>query len=197
MDEVLEITESQFVVSLPIPNEDEVYRQVPLTELDNEEGRFPKPNHFTIKYDRGEKELSVNWSMHTSIEHAYCVIGLTNDFKGEYKDPKRYKLFSLPVAFLRNIKGIQKVMHSPVFNGNPAKIGRPNNFAHASIYFPKEEQEEIRRKLSTYCNQNYNDSFKQVDYNIVCPIIEQLKERKQKTKFHQCLKDENLGDETV
>jgi hypothetical protein len=188
MDDILEITENQFVIALAIPDEDEVYRQVPLTELDNDGARFPRPDHFTIKYKRGEKDLSVNWSIHTSVEHTYCVIGLTNNYKGEYKDPTKYKLFSIPVAFLRSIKGIEQVLHTPSFNGNPADLGNPNNYSHASIYFPIEEQQEIRKKLSTYCNQNYDASFKQVDYAIICPIIEKLKERKQSTKYHQCMK---------
>ncbi len=82
MDEILEIKESQFGVPLSIPDHDELYRQVPLTQL--EEGRFPQPGHFTIKYDRGEKELSTNWSAFTDTLDSYCIIGLTANINGAY-----------------------------------------------------------------------------------------------------------------
>lgn len=186
MDEILAIKESQFGVSILIPDSDEVYRQVPITQL--EEGRFPQPGHFTIKYDRGEKELSTNWSAYTDTLDSYCIIGLSANINGAYKDVSKYKLFSIPVLFLRSILGIEKVVHTPVFHGNPSEIGKPNNYSHASIFFQKENQVEVRKKLSTYCNQHYNTSFKSIDFDLLCPIIDQLKERKENTKYHRCLK---------
>lgn len=190
MDEVLEITEEQFTVALAIPNEDFVYRQVPLTELDKESARFPLPANFTIKYSRGEKELSVSWSAHTSVQQVFEVIGLSANMKGEFKDIKRYKVFSLPVHFLRDVEGIEKVVHSPVFNGNPAPIGSPNIYAHASIFFPESEQVEIRKKLSTYCQQNYGASYCEVDIASLEARVEALKARADNTRYHRCLKNE-------
>ena len=169
MDEKLEITESQFTVPLPIPDEENVYRQV--------------------KYDKGEKELSVNLASLCSVEEAYYIIRLSHDFKDDFKDIKKYKLFSIPIHIIRSIKEIEKVLHTPVFSGNPADIGKPNIYSHASIYFSKEEQVEVRKKLSTYCNQNFSDSYKEVDYLKISPIIESLRERKQNTKYHRCLNE--------
>jgi hypothetical protein len=187
MDEVSQITEEQYLVPLPIPDETEVLRHVHLNELDKESKRFPKASHFKLR--EGEPDLSVNWGELTSIEEAYYILGITYNLKGKYKDIKQFKLFKFPVVFLRNIPGLEKVIHSPVFNGNPAPIGKPNNYAHASVFYP--DDEEIRIKLSNYCNEAHVGSYCPVDYFHLEEVVADLKEKLNSTKYHVCKKTVN------
>ena len=192
MDEISELTESQHQISLPIPNEDYLYRQVPLTELDRESQRFPLPANFTIKFDRGETELSCNWDRHIAVEEIYYIIGLSHNQNMEFKDYKKYRVIKLPIGSVRKITEIEKVTHSPSFYGNPALIGKPNIYSHASVFYLEINKVEARKKLSTYCHLNQEVCLQSVDFDAIDSKIDELRSRGQKTKYHSCKPDDAI-----
>lgn len=177
-------TPEQFLQPLYIPNEDLVYRQAHITRLskfpNDKKKRFPDESHFKPDPDG----LSVNWNGQCTVKGIYEVIGIS--FKHEtsiYKNYREFRLFGLPVGFVRSVEGINDVVHSPVFNGNPAAIGSPNNYAHASILYP--DDEEIRVKLSDFCRENYDQIYCTIDFDLLDPIINELRERLDNTPYHR------------
>jgi hypothetical protein len=183
MDEILVMTQEQFLIPLYIPNEDSVFRQAHIQSLKpvpgNNEFRFPRESHFK-PHPEG---LSVHWNRYISIRGVYHIISLSyKKDTTEYKDPKNFKLFSLPVGFIRSIDGVLDVKHSPVFNGSPAPIGFPNNYAHTSLLYP--DDEEIRVKLSDYCKDNHQASYCYINFTLIEPEITALRERLDNTEYH-------------
>lgn len=182
MDEIFGLTEAEFILSLPVPNDSNVYRQVHKNDLDKQSRRFPQAKHFKLKKD--ELDLSVNWATYVTIDEVFYLIGLSHNAKGNFKDVRMYEVFKFPVDFLRKLEGIEKVVHSPVLNGNPAPVGRPNIYAHTSVFYP--DDEEVRKKLSNYCNDDYKNSYCSINIELIEPIIEKLRERLNNTKYHRC-----------
>jgi hypothetical protein len=178
------MTEQEFVTLLPIPDTDFLYRQVHDQDLKQipgvEAGRFPKERHFIPNEDG----LSMHWHQYVSPEGVYHIIGLS--FRGTtttFKDPAKFKIVSIPVAVLRSIEQVSAVEHSPVFNGNPAAVGSPNNYAHSSVKFPNDE--EIRLKLSDYCRDNHTNCFQQVDMQLIEREVQDLRSRLNNTLYHR------------
>lgn len=189
MDEIFGLTVEEFLTPLFIPDGDYLFRQVHLNFLDRESKRFPNASHFKLK--EGEKDLSVHWKAHISIEEVFYIIGISYNVKGKFKEINTFKVFQFPVSFLRELENIKEVTHSPVFNGNPAPIGMPNNYAHSSIYY--DDDEEVRKKLSNFCNEKYDDSFCTVDIQSLEKHVSGLREKLNKTKYHCCITNqENL-----
>jgi hypothetical protein len=184
MDEVSGITEAAYQTPLPIPDKHHLYRHTHYDDLDKEGRRYPKAKHFKLR--EGELELSVNWDAHITVEEVFYLIGLGYNAKQQFKDYTKFKVFKLEVDFLRKLTGIEKVVHSPVFNGNPAPVGSPNNYAHASIYYP--DDEEIRIKLSNYCNDDYNNKHCEADFALLEPVVQELRSRLNNTRYHKCVK---------
>lgn len=173
------MTEAEFKTILPIAAEHAVYRQVHLNDLDKA-GRFPKAKHF-IPHSDG---LSTNWKELTTLKEAFYIIGLSYKFgKTIFKNIRDFRMFELPVQFLRSLEGITSLEHSPTLNGDPAAIGTPNIHFHASLVFG--DDEEIRLKLSTYCNDEYQSCYLEADYDSLEPAIEDLRQKLQETKYHR------------
>lgn len=178
------MTEQSFLTSLQISGNDAVYRQAHASILSkmpsDKKKRFPNEAHFKPDSDG----LSVNWSRYLSPEEVYHLIGLS--FKlgtTDFKDYKAFKIFKLPVEIIRSIEGIEDVVHTPVLNGNPAPIGSPNNYAHASIIY--QDDEEIRLKLSDYCQFLYDDSYIPIDIPLLEIEINELRGRLDDTRYHR------------
>lgn len=178
------MTEEQFRTPLPVPDSDSVFRQCfklnlkPIPGSDSR--RFPSDSHFIPDTDG----LSVNWDAYCTIDSVYHIIGLTFKHKKEtFKNPKDFGLFKIPVAFVRAIENVIDVKHSPVYNGNPASVGNPNNYAHASLIYP--DDEEIRLKLSDFCKENHDGSYCEGDFSLLEPEIEDLRKRLNDTPYHR------------
>ena len=162
-----------------IPDEDYVYRQVHIKNAPKINGkRIPDETNFIPDEDG----LSVHWDKYTTINDVYCVIGLSHNMKGGYKDYTGFKVFQFPVTFLRRLQGISGVIHTPVINGNPAPIGHPNNRAHASVILPNDE--EIRIKLTDHVINNYINSYCDFDVTHFNIEIKQLRNRLNDTPYH-------------
>jgi hypothetical protein len=184
LDEIFDMTKDEFLAPLPITNDDVVYRQAHMTHLKylpgDKNSRFPKESHFKPDADG----LSVNCCRLIPLNGVYHVIGLTYKFNTtHYKDPRQFQVFSLPVEFIRAIENVSDVVHSPVFHGDPAPIGSPNNYAHTSLLYP--DDEEIRLKLSDYCQHNHNISFCPVDFSSIDIEVGALRIRLDDTEYHR------------
>ena len=177
-------TQAQFLTSIPVYETDLVYRQIPLNHLvksaSDKKKRFPNEAHFAPHADG----LSVHWNAYCTVESIFKLIGISHKYGSlDFKNPREYRLFSIPVIFLRSLDNV-KVEHSPVFNGNPAPIGTPNNYAHASVIYGIEEV-EIRIKLRDYCSENYNISHSPIDFALLDPEIDELRSRLDNTPYHR------------
>jgi hypothetical protein len=183
MDEtVLDITEAQFKIPLIIPDKAFVYRQVYKTQLDKV-GRFPKAKHFMPDSDG----LSTLWNEFATVKEVYHIIGISYKInKTVYKNPLEFSVFAFPIVFLKGIEGINEILHSPVFCGNPAPVGNPNNYAHASVCYGEDEQ--IRLNLSDYCSNKFDTAHCPIDFQTIESEVEALRLRLNNTKYHCCKK---------
>jgi hypothetical protein len=178
------MTEEQFLIPISIAIKDSVYRHAHLNNLiptQDKKFRIPRPSHFKPDHDG----LSVNLDRLITINGVYHIIGLSYKIgKPQYKDPKEFKLFRIPVQFIRSMEGIIDVIHTPIFRGNPAPIGFPNNYAHTSLLYP--DDEEIRLKLSDYCWKNYDTCHCAVDFTFIELEVMKLREKLNSSIYH-CL----------
>lgn len=176
------MTEAEFKTPLPLSPEDGVYRQTHLSQMDKNGApnkKFPKASHFSPDPDG----LSVHWDRHIQPQGVFHIIGLSYRVgKSEYKNPRDFRLFHFPVGWLRQLEGLVDVVHSPVFHGNPAPVGSPNNYAHASLIYP--DDEEIRLKLSNYCQKNFENCHCQVDFDLLDIELSELRARQNMTSYH-------------
>lgn len=177
-------TPEEFLTVLPIPDTDLVYRQGHLIKLIKIQGdkkkRFPDETNFVPDPDG----LSLHWSAYSTPEYVFKHIGISYKFNSTtYKTYSEFRVFSIPVALFRSLDGV-RVEHTPVYNGNPAPLGVPNNYAHASALYSAEDV-EIRLKLSDYCRENYDKSHCSIDFKLLDPIIEDLRERLDQTNYHR------------
>ena len=178
------MTVAEFKAPLPIANEDAVFRQAHTSQLgvmkEDKNKRFPKPSHFKPDPDG----LSVHWDRFIDVEGVFTIIGLSyRTGTTEYKDPKMFCVFSFPVGFVRAVEGVEDVIHTPFFNGDPASVGCPNNYSHSSILYP--DDEEIRLKLSDYCRSNYEGCICTANFEMLEKAIAELRERLDETPFHR------------
>lgn len=166
-----------------IPDEDYVYRQV-LTFSHLLNGKSPRrfPNETQFELRDGEIGLSVNWDKYITVQDNFILLGLTHNKLGEYLEYTSFKIFKFPVVFPKKIEGIKDVLHKPIFNGNPAPLGLPNNQSHSEIVY--ENDEEIWLKLSDYCESNFDDAFCKFKVSSLNQEINKLRAQLQNSKFH-------------
>ena len=144
------MVEETFQIEL-IPDEDFVYRQVPvlaLPKIDNK--RVPNEANFIPDNDG----LSVNWDKYCDEDTCYKLLGLTYNNKQQFINITVFKLIKLNVGYVRNIEGIQGVIHDPKIEESK---GSPKNWGHSLIVYKNDE--EVRLKLADYCREN----------NLICP----------------------------
>lgn len=181
------MTKKQFLTPLSILDDHSVFRQVPIQDLYPKEDhpqKYPKPSHFKPHSDG----LSVYWNQHIDAERVYNIIGLSyRTNKTEYKDPIKFLVFLIPVAHLRSIEGITEVSHTPHYSGDPAPVGSPNIYAHASIVFL--DDEEIRLNLSDYCRNNHASCHCKVHFPTIESNVNELRQRLDNTIYHRLQKD--------
>lgn len=170
--------------ALPIGIEDYIYRQAHVQILlklpANKQRRYPNETHFVPDLDG----LSVYWKNQIELKNVFITIGLSYKYNtNEYKDHTLFKVFEFPVAFIKTIEGISKVLHAPAFNGNPAPIGSPNIFSHSLVVY--ENDPEIRMKLSDYCRDNNDSSFCDFNVHSIDEEVKELRDRLNDTPFHK------------
>lgn len=176
--------EVDYSKKLQVLSEDKVFRQVATSYLTHAKGnkteRFPRENHFSPDSDG----LSVNWDRFSNVSYNYHIIGLTYKYKqpGIYKDFRNFHVFKIPVTILKSIEGINSIDHNPIFNGNPAPLGSPNNYAHTLVVY--DDDPEIRLKLSDWCRDYHSESYCQVDFGLLETEIEELRQRLNTTVYH-------------
>jgi hypothetical protein len=87
------------------------------------------------------------------------------------------------VGFLRSISGIESVEHNPVINGNPAPVGKPNNYSHSLVMY--QDDELIRKTLSTHIRDNQEDTYCLFEANSLNERLEELRQRLNDTPYHR------------
>ncbi len=150
----------------------------------NKKRKFPGPDHFALRPD--EEALSFNWCDYMTPQQHFMWLGLTyKKDQPAYLQPAAFKLFQYPVAVLRQMTGIQKIEHDPVYNGYPAPIGAPNNPAHALVCLDEANDEEVRLKLSLWVNDHYDTSAISWDIDSLETELQALRARGNATCYHQ------------
>ncbi len=168
-----------------IPDTDHVVRHCPVMHTDKREGRrFPPPACFVLRPD--EKGLSVNWMERMGIERHFILLGLQHNRRSQYLNPAEFILFKLPVGALRSMDGVQEVVHVPVYNGDPAPMGSPNNPWHAEIIIADTENYlDVRDWLSQYCLGNLDTTAMRFPGGELEGVIDGLRERNNDTDYHR------------
>lgn len=150
-----------------IPNNDNVFRQVPVMHLTKISKKKRIPNEANFKPD--PDGLSVNWEKYCSSNRCYQLLGLTHNRKGEFINITSFKLIKLNVGDIRDINGINDIIHDPTpYRG----VGKPQNDGHALIKY--NDDAEIRLKLADYASDKLVEKpdFAQLENEIA-----QLKKR--------------------
>ena len=151
-----------------IPNEDFVYRNVPLFFYQKWSSKR-RPNESDFMLREGESGLSVNWNKYCTPEENFVLIGLKKSAKsGKYLDPKTFRAIILNVGDVRSLNLTSNepinIIHKP--------LKEPTiNIAHAEILC--EDEDEFRLKLCELI-ESYPDPFLKPDFN---KVIEELKKR--------------------
>jgi hypothetical protein len=168
-----------------IPATDHVARHCFVGQTQKRGGRrFPSPDCFALR--KGEEGLSVNWHERIDTSVHFILIGLQHNKLGEFLNPKSFRIFTLPVKFLRDLSGIDKVEHVPVFNGDPAPIGKPNNPWHAEVYYAdRDNNTDVRLQLSEYCQHAGSESHKEFPNGQLEQHIAALQSRGNNTPYHR------------
>ncbi len=168
-----------------IPDNGNVFRRVPTTPshtIKTEGRRCPNESHFILK--EGEEGLSVNWDKYITLKGNFILQALTYKHNQQvYCEYTGYIIFSFPIKELRRMEGIKDVFHRPVYNGNPANAGSPNNRSHSEIEYSNNLQ--ARMDLVDYCNSNFDTSFCDIKVAEIKDEIEQLRKRLNDTPYHK------------
>lgn len=175
------MTQAEFETVYPIPDQDAVLRNTPIMYMEKMGNRrIPTDSQFFADPDG----MSVNWSRMITPEGAMHLLGLTYNQKGKYIDINGFRLFALPVDFLKKLPTLPAVNHSPVLNGDPAAVGKPNNIAHASVLH--DNSVEARIKMATYCQDNYENCHCTPDLKVCIEILEkELRPQGDENGFHR------------
>ena len=171
MDEIPPVS-STWVIE-EIPDIDFVLRQVPVIQTGPSGRRVPNETAFKLR--PGENGLSVNWEKYLDVKGNYILLGLTFNKNNTFIDYTAFKIFRLEVGYIRSVSGVTDVLHDPVFRGDPAPVGQPNNRAHSLIIC--DDDEEVRTKLSDYCRDNFDISDCKFKITSLKTEIEKLKQR--------------------
>jgi len=164
-----------------IPSQDFVYRSAAPRQR-NKIGKRRFPNERCFELRKNEKGLSCNWEKYMNIEENYLYLALSQS-NNKFLDYKAFRLFKLPVDLMRNHDLIEAVIHTPVFEGNPAPVGKPNNQAHCEALYPNDE--EIWLYLSDYCKNNLDASECQFDLRSIDSKVNELRDKLDDTPFHR------------
>jgi len=171
----------------PIPGNEYLSRHVLASGLIKESGRrFPSESDFILR--ETEDGLSHYWNRHISLEDIYITIALTHNAKGAYKEYTSFKIFQIENNYIKSLNDSLKVEHNPAFFGNPAPVGSPNNRSHSLVIFPKVEEEEllqIRINLATFCQKNYETSYREFDVKSIKEKVVHLREKTNDTPYHR------------
>ncbi len=128
-----------------IPDSASLFRLVHVNMIKvRPESRIPSDSMFVPDSDG----MSADWDKHSSPEDSLIRTGLTfRPNTSEFKDPQKFKVFSLNVGEIRLLEDSLTVTHTPVFHGEPPPVGNPNNWSHSSTNHFKGDDVEVRRKL--------------------------------------------------
>jgi hypothetical protein len=184
MDEIVEITSDAFLwPSESITEQCILYRHAHFSKLSKnpEKRRFPNESHFTLR--EGEDGLSFNWGKYADEQRGFIVLGLTHRHDGDFMKIGDYTFFKYPKKVLKEIPGIQEIIHHPTFNGNPSDVGKPNNKSHSLVIYDKDDL-SVRMDLSDYCNR-IKDSKCDVEIKLLDQELNALRERLNNTEYHR------------
>lgn len=129
-----------------IPDKSLLYRHIHKTRMDKHDKSIPSESNFTIRKEH--EGLSVDWDKYTTPEKILARISNTHKFeKSEFKDHNDYYIYKLDTGYVRKIPDVREISHDPLFNGNPAPTGNPNNRAHSLIKYKIHNDPEVRLKI--------------------------------------------------
>lgn len=132
-----------------IPLEDRVFRIVVNTQRARDNKRIPSTSCFSLtKADKlGDYSLSVDWERKTTAEECIARVGCSyKNGTTTFKDYRNREIYALDVSFLSNLTEVEKVISTPIFH-NPVLFGRPNNPAHASVFFRQRDYDQHEPEL--------------------------------------------------
>ncbi len=146
-----------------IPDEDFVYRNISFFQWKKHKPKN-RPNEADFVPD--SDGLSVNWDRYCSLTQAAVLLGLNKNAKGNFINPRDFRIIKFNVGELRKITlsdgdGIKDVIHDPLLN----------NYSHSLICF--DDDEEIRLKICDLVEAQYVDLVLTPNYEEVEAILEQ------------------------
>lgn len=155
-------------------------------DMDDSSRRFPNEAGFVIR--EGEDGLSFYWDKYTDVRNIFLTIALTHNNRNNFKDYTSFKVFRLPVEFVRSLHNSLKLEHDPNYNGSPAAIGSPNDRSHTLLIATEVSPEdllEIRADLSDYCRANHSYSYCPFNVKEIKNEVQELRAAGNNTRFHR------------
>jgi hypothetical protein len=129
-----------------------------------------RPNETDFVFD--EDGMSVTWETKCDIVELFVILGMSKSRKGNFLNPKEFKVIKLNVGDLRTLELSNDykldVHHSPT----------PENIGHASVVcqnFSDEIITEIRLKLCDMV-EKFEQTLHEPDYSEVQKILHTRKE---------------------
>lgn len=161
----------------PIPNTDDVYRTVLVTQRDRKNKAIPAVSCFSLS-PNDKNMLSVDWDRKTTPEECVARVGATFKMGKEiYKPYENREIYALNVNFIKSLSDIDDVIFDPIFLSKPIK-GRVNNPAHSLVVFKMGFLEDQSKEPETLVKirDHAKDRRKDVNMEIVRGLV--IKHRK-------------------
>ncbi|RZJ86437.1 MAG: hypothetical protein EOO20_18300 [Chryseobacterium sp.] len=184
MDEGVEIVDGTCPwESEEIQNDQFVYRQIPVMKR---QGTRPRmyPNEGCFELRGNEESLSFNLQDKITPHQNYILIGLSDNGNGGLNDYTAYKIFKFPVNFLVGLPKYEAILHTPVYEGSPSPVGKPNNPSHVSLLCGNFD-DGTRVLMSDYCLEDFDNAAIEFKVGLLKKEIDELRARANDTPYHK------------
>ena len=166
---------------IKISNQDYIFRQALVSKTNGKrEYRSPKEACFDLR--PGEDYLSFNIDRFITSRQNYLLLGITKNTKGDFLEIDTFRVFKIPISFVKSLKEFKSVEHSPNYYGAPSPIGKPNNKSHTSLC--SNYDVGFRTEMAEYCQKNITECYYNHDLLEIRGEIDQLRIRGNETPFH-------------
>lgn len=185
MDETLDVNQNCPWETEIITKNGFLYRRVFRTQRLHKKSRLPNESAFSLRKDKDEHYLSFNWANYIDSEKSYLHLGIShNGTETAFLNMREFSIVKLSIDQLLNFPGVNKIQHEIIFNGNPSKVGKPNNRSHCGVYLKEDDDVDFKLIAAQYCQDNEANCLRIPNYDDLEIKLANLKEKGNTTPFH-------------